>query len=386
MLLAAFLKGKITMNINFTAPCLLGVEGIVAQELKRLGAENVSPENGRVNFSGDYNILARTNICSRYSERILIEMGRFTAKTFEELFQGVKALPWEQWIGKTDKFPVKGRSLNSQLSSVPSCQKIVKKAIVERLKSKYKVQWLEETGELYQIQFLIMKNKVSIMIDTSGSGLHKRGYRAVSTEAPIKETLAAVMADLSHIHSNHIAADPFCGSGTILIEAALKAMNIAPGKNRDFTSKHWGCINSDIWRQEIERAISEEKQDALFEGYGYDIDQNALELSAANAVKAGVGKRLHFARRDIKDFAMDFERCSIITNPPYGERLLDIEQAQQLYKTMGERFVQKSGYSYTIISPDEEFEMIFGRKADKRRKLYNGMIKCQVYMYFKNNT
>ena len=156
MLLAAFLKGKITMNINFTAPCLLGVEGIVAQELKRLGAENVSPENGRVNFSGDYNILARTNICSRYSERILIEMGRFTAKTFEELFQGVKTLPWEQWIGKKDKFPVKGRSLNSQLSSVPSCQKIIKKAIVERLKSKYKVQWLEETGELYQIQFLIM--------------------------------------------------------------------------------------------------------------------------------------------------------------------------------------------------------------------------------------
>lgn len=369
--------------INMTAPCLLGVEGIVARELKQIGANSVIPENGRVNFSGDFNILARANICSRYSERILIEMGKFTAQTFEELFQGVKSLPWENWIGKKDKFPVKGRSLNSKLSSVPACQKIIKKAIVERLKNKYKVQWLEETNELYQIQFLIMKNNVSVMIDTSGNGLHKRGYRAISTEAPIKETLAAVMADLSHIHSNHIVEDPFSGSGTILIESALKALNIAPGKNRDFTAKHWSCIDNSIWQQEIEKAISEEKHNTFFQGYGYDIDQNAIELATENAIKAGVGDKIKFSKRDINNFTLNFERSSIITNPPYGERLLDIEQAQTLYRVMGEKFVKHSGYSYTIISPDEDFEFIFGRKADKRRKLYNGMIKCQVYMYYK---
>ncbi len=371
------------MKIKMIAPCLLGVEGIVAQELKRMGAEDVMPENGRVCFNGDFNILARANICSRYSERILIEMGRFTAKTFEELFQGVKSLPWEQWIGKKDKFPVKGRSLNSQLSSVPSCQKIIKKAIVERLKSKYKVQWLEETEEFYQVQFLIMKNNVSIMIDTSGNGLHKRGYRQISTEAPIKETLAATMADLARVHSNHIVVDPFSGSGTILIESALKAMNIAPGKSRDFSAKHWSCIDSNVWQQEIEKAIAEEKTDAGFQAFGYDIDNSAIQLATANAVKAGVSDKIKFVKRDIKDFTLDFDRCSVITNPPYGERLLDIEQAQRLYRIMGERFLSGNGYSYTIISPDEDFEDLFGRKADKRRKLYNGMIKCQVYMYYK---
>lgn len=371
------------MKFKMVAPCLLGVEGIVAQELKRMGADNVLSENGRVCFSGDFNMLARANICSRYSERILIEMGRFTAKTFEELFQGVKSLPWEQWIGKKDRFPVKGRSLNSQLSSVPSCQKIIKKAVVERLKSKYNVQWLEETEELYQIQFLIMKNTVSIMIDTSGSGLHKRGYRQISTEAPIKETLAAAMADLARVHSNHIVVDPFSGSGTILIESALKAMNIAPGKNRDFVSKHWSCIDNSIWMQELERAISEEKNNAEFQAFGYDIDNNAIELATENAIKAGVGNKIKFTNRDITNFSLDFEHCSIITNPPYGERLLDVEQAQRIYRIMGEKFIKQNGYSYTIISPDEDFEYIFGRKADKRRKLYNGMIKCQVYMYFR---
>lgn len=372
------------MKINMTAPCMLGVEGIVAQELRFMGAENVTPENGRVNFSGDFNILARANICSRYSERILIDMGRFTAKTFEELFQAVKSIEWENWIGKKDKFPVKGRSLDSKLSSVPACQKIIKKAVVERLKAKYKLGWLEETGEMFQIQFLILKDKVSIMIDTSGSGLHKRGYRAVSTEAPIKETLAATMADLARVHSNHIVADPFSGSGTILIESALKAMNIAPGKNRDFISKHWKFIDSGIWIQEKEKALSEEKRDCEFSAYGFDIDPSAVNLARANAEKAGVGDKIKFSVRDVKKFNHEFERCSIITNPPYGERLLDIEQAKRLYKIIGEKFTKYNGYTYTIISPENSFEEIFGRKADKRRKLYNGMIKCQVYMYFKN--
>lgn len=371
------------MNIEMSAPCLLGLEGLVSNELKHIGCENVIAENGRVLFSGDENILARANICSRYSERILVLMGKFTAKSFEELFQGVKSLPWEKWIGKTDRFPVKGRSLNSKLTSIPDCQKIIKKAVVERLKLKYKIPWFEETGEIYQIQFLIFKNTVQIMIDTSGSGLHKRGYRAVSTEAPIKETLAAAMVDLSHVRSNHIVVDPFCGSGTILIEAAMKALNIAPGINRHFTAEKWKQIPEKIWADERKRAKESIITDCGFEAYGYDIDSGALALAKNNAIKAGVADRITFEQKDIKDYENNFEHSTVICNPPYGERLLDIEQAQSLYKVMGEKFIKKEGSSYTIISPDEDFEYIFGRKADKRRKLYNGMIKCQVYMYFK---
>ncbi len=371
------------MKINLVAPCMLGAEGLVAAELKFIGAENVQSENGRVYFQGDDNILARANICSRYSERILIEMGKFTARTFEELFQNVKKIPWENWIGKKDRFPVKGSSLNSQLSSVPACQKIIKKAIVERLKSKYKVQWLEETGELFQVQFLMMKNNVSMMIDTSGNGLHKRGYRAVSTDAPIKETLASTMADLSRVHNGDVLVDPFCGSGTVLIESALKALNIAPGKNRDFTCRHWHRIEEKVWKQEQEKALSEEKTNRDFRAFGYDIDSHAIDIAVSNAQKAGLQDIIQFEKRDIRDFTADFEKCKVITNPPYGERLLDIEQAQNLYRIMGEKFLKRQCYSYTIISPDEDFELLFGRKADKRRKLYNGMIKCQVYLYFR---
>ena len=371
------------MKINFVAPCMLGVEGLVANELKFMGAENVQSENGRVNFQGDFTILTRANLCSRYSERILIEMGKFTARTFEELFQNVKNMPWEQWIGKKDRFPVKGRSLNSQLSSIPACQKIIKKAIVERLKNKYHVQWLEETGDLFQIQFLILKNSVSIMIDTSGNGLHKRGYRAVSTEAPIKETLASTMADLAHVHNGDIVIDPFCGSGTILIESALKALNIAPNKNRDFSFCHWHMFEENILKQELDKAVSEEKTNRDFRAFGYDIDPHAVDIAVSNCKKAGVSDIITFEKRDIRDFFCDFEKYKVITNPPYGERLLDIEQAQNLYRIMGEKFTKKQGCHYTVISPDEDFELLFGRKADKRRKLYNGMIKCQVYLYFR---
>lgn len=370
------------MAINMVAPCLLGVEGIVAQELRHMGADNVSPENGRVFFSGDIHMLAKANLCSRYSERILISMGVFTAKTFDDLFEQVKALPWESWIGKTDGFPVKGRSLSSALFSVPDCQSIIKKAIVERLKSKYQIPWFEETGAVYQVQFLILKNQVYIMLDTSGAGLHKRGYRAISTEAPIKETLAAAMVDLSRVRSNHVVIDPFCGSGTILIEAAMKAMNIAPGINRTFAAEQWSQIPNDVWLRQREKARSEVNTQCDFNAFGYDIDETALELAAHNAKKAGVYEKISFLNRDIKNFSNDFERATVICNPPYGERLLDIKQAQELYRVMGKVFELKQGHSYTIISPDEDFEQCFGRKADKRRKLYNGMIKCQVYMYF----
>lgn len=371
------------MNINFCVPCLLGLEGLIAEELREMGAENVNAENGRVLFSGDEHILARANICSRFAERILIVVGTFEAHSFEDLFQGTKRLPWEQWVGKKDRFPVKGYSLNSDLFSVSDCQSIIKKAVVERLKTKYAIPWFEETGALYQIQFSIMKNQVTLYIDTSGKGLHKRGYRPDANAAPLKETLAASLCRISQLRHYHSLYDPMCGSGTILIEGALMALNIAPGLYRRFTAEKWSQFPQELWMEERRRAVSLQRKDIDFHGYGYDIDPEALAIAKENARKAGVEKYLTFTLRDVKDFEPETERATVIVNPPYGERLLDVDNARKLYKAMGQRFAPKKGRSYTIITADEEFEKAFGRKADKRRKLYNGMIKCQVYMYFK---
>lgn len=370
-------------QFELCCPCILGVEGLVANELRRMEMQNVRPQNGKVIFSGDERSLVRANLNSRYSERVQVLMGTFPSKTFDQLFEGVKALPWERWIGKEDAFPVKGRILSSQLSSLPSCQKIIKKAIVERLKSKYRVDWFHETGTLYQIQFLLMKDQISLMIDTSGAGLHKRGYRQNAAEAPIKETLAAAMVDLSRVHSDANFIDPCCGSGTILIEAAMYAMNIAPGMQRRFSAEHWQNIDHKLWQEERDRARSLVLRDAAFEAHGFDIDKAAVDLALDNAKKAGVIGHVHVESRDLHDFQPLGDFGCVICNPPYGERLLDLDQAEELYRTMGKAFVPKHGWSYGIISPDETFEECFGRKADRRRKLYNGMIKCQYYQYFR---
>ena len=370
-------------TFQMSAPCLLGMEGLVGEELRRMGAERVEPQNGRVLFEGDDRILARANLNSRYSERVQILLGSFEARSFEELFQGVKALPWERWIGKQDAFPVKGRSLSSQLSSLPDCQAIIKKAIVERLKEKYHLSWFEESEALHQVQFLILKDQVSVMLDTSGAGLHKRGYRANATEAPIKETLAAAMAYLAHLRWDGMLYDPFCGSGTILIESALLALNIAPGLRRRFAAEKWAQIDAEAWKLEREAAMSNICMERKFLAFGSDIDPAALELTQANAKKAGVPGRIQVTRRDIRDFTLAGESGAVICNPPYGERLLDVQQAEVLYREMGRVFPRQAGWSYSIISPDDDFEARFGRVADRRRKLYNGMIKCQLYMYFK---
>ena len=370
-------------KLNLVATCLFGVEGLVANELKFLGAEDVTPENGRVLFKGDYNILARANICSRYAERILILVSSFYAKSFQQLFEGTEKANWSDYINNGDKFPVKGTCLSSQLMSVTDCQRIIKKATAKSLSKAYNTEWLNEENSLHQIQFLILKDKVSIMIDTTGTGLYKRGYRANSNDAPIKETLASVLAELSKVRPNHTVIDPMCGSGTILIESALKALKIAPGLNRSFISEEWDEIPKEVWNEERERARGEINTDCTFKAYGYDIDEDSLNIARENADKAGVLDRITFINRDIRDFTQETERGSVITNPPYGERLLDIDRARELYKIMGRKFVKKDGWSYTIISPDDEFEKVFGRKADKRRKLYNGMLKCQAFMYFK---
>lgn len=371
------------MNIKFVIPCLLGLESIIANEMKELGAENVISENGRVLFSGDETMLARANICSRYSERIQILVGEFYARSFEELFQGTKALPWEEWIGAYDAFPVKGYSLNSTLFSVSDCQSIIKKAVVERMKLKYGISWFDETGPIHQIQFSIMKDKVSLLLDTTGAGLHKRGYRPQANAAPLKETLAASLCNLARLRSYHTLYDPMCGSGTILIEGAMMVHNIAPGVNRYFSAERWDVIDERVWTEERNRARDLVNYDTDFIAYGSDIDEDALEIAKINAKRAGVERKIRFEKADIRDFAPKSEKGTVICNPPYGERLLDIEQAQKLYKIMGEKFIQKRGWAYYVISPSEEFEKEFGRKADKRRKLYNGMIKCQLFMYFK---
>lgn len=370
-------------RIELVAPCLMGLEGLVGGELRRMDAQEVAPDNGRVFFSGDENILARANLWSRYSERILIVVGKFTALTFDELFEGCKALPWERWIGKNDAFPVKGSSVSSKLFSVSDCQSIIKKAVVERLKSVYHIPWFEETGPVHQIKFHLHKDVACLMLDTTGDGLHKRGYRAHGVAAPIKETLAAAMADLAIVKPGSRVFDPMCGSGTILIESALKALNIAPGIRRSFNCEKWGSISADVWRAERERAQGMIRTDAAFEGFGSDINPESVAVAVENAGKAGVADRLRFECRDVKDFAPDGESGIVICNPPYGERLLSVKEAQDIYRIMGSRFRRRPGFSYSIITPDEEFERSFGRKADKRRKLYNGMIKCQLYMYFR---
>ena len=371
------------MKINFVIPCLLGLEAPIAEELREMGAEDVKAENGRVLFSGDESILARANIRCRFAERIQILVGTFEAHTFEELFQGTKRLPWQLWIGKDDKFPVKGYSLNSDLFSVSDCQAIIKKAIVEKLKPLYKVDWFKETGALYQIQFSIMKNQVSLLIDTSGAGLHKRGYRPASNAAPIKETLAAALCYFAKLRDFHTLYDPMCGSGTLLTEGAMLVKNIAPGVNRHFTAESWRQVPREIWESERDAARALEKTDIKFKAYGSDIDPYALRIAKENADRAGVGDLIEFDRCDVADFKPKTDRGTVIINPPYGERLMDASSVTDLYKKLGKAFEQKRGWAYYIITADEDFEKSFGRKADKRRKLYNGMIKCQYYMFFK---
>ncbi|MBO5200182.1 MAG: class I SAM-dependent RNA methyltransferase [Clostridia bacterium] len=370
-------------DLKYTAPCLFGVEGIAAGEFERMGAKNVVAENGRVNFEGDFNILARANINSRFAERICIVVGEFEAESFEELFQNVKKLNWEDFIDRDDAFPVNGYSINSALHSIPDCQSIIKKAIVERLKAKYGISWFNETGCEVKIRFSILKNKVTVMIDTSGEGLHKRGYRRKSNDAPLKETLAAAICDTARIFPDTQLYDPFCGSGTILIESAMMALKMAPGLRRFFAAERFGFVPEQVWREERTAARDKILHNIEFNAVGTDIDPAAVKLAEENAAKAGVSKYVKVRVGDIKDFTPPEGRFLTVTNPPYGERLLDIKQAQQLYKTMGEVFTRGQGKKYFVISPDEDFEKIFGRSADKRRKLYNGMIKCQLYMYFK---
>lgn len=364
------------------APCLFGLESVLSGELKRLGFEDISVTDGRVEFTADADGIARANLNLRTAERVLIVLESFRAVTFQQLIDGAEKIPFEEYIGKKDAFPVKGWSLNSQLHSVPDCQSIIKKAAVKRLSRKYGVAWLEESGPTIQIQFSINKDIATIMLDTSGMALHKRGYRKVANLAPIRETLAAGILDIARIYPDTQLYDPFCGSGTFLIEAAYKAKNIAPGIYRRFAAEKWDSLPSKIWQTSREEAIEKIRKDIEFTAFGSDISQDSLEIAEANARRAGISGLIRLEKADVKNFTIPDRKSLVVTNPPYGERLMNGEDLTKLYQTMGNVFQPSQQTAYYIISSAEDFEQGFGRKADKKRKLYNGMLKCNLYQYF----
>ncbi len=370
---------------TLVAPCFFGTESTLSFEVKRLGAQQVKVTDGRVAFAGDVSLIAAANLNLRTAERVLLLLKTYTATTFDELFDGVYSIPWEELLPADAAFPVKGSSLSSQLSSVPACQSIVKKAIVKRMQAGHHTSTLPETGALYKVRFALRKNVVEVMLDTSGDGLHKRGYRRNATLAPIKETLAAAIADLGRIRRDSLMQDPFCGSGTLVIEAAQKALNIAPGLRRRFAAEKFDFIPAQVWAEQRQKAIEEARPDAAFEGYGYDIDPDAVALAQANARLAGVGERCHFEVADVKDFTPRPE-ATVLTNPPYGERLGDAAEAASLAKTLGMAWRAHPGQGLYAITADADFEKHFGTPAVKRRKIYNGMIPCQIYMYFRRPT
>ena len=366
-------------SIHFSAPCHFGLEKVLRFEVMKIGGESITVQDGRVNWTGDFETLAKANINLSVAERVQILLAEYHAETFEELFNGMYHAPLEQFISREDAFPVKGHSLNSTLHSIPACQKILKKAAVKRLQNAYHTsEFLQETGSLHQLQFVILKNQVSIYLDTSGTGLHKRGYRRNANLAPIRETLASGILDLARLRSNMTVCDPFCGSGTFLIESARRACHIPAGLDRRFIAEQWDCIPKNVWQNARTEALDNITHDVDFMGYGYDIDENAVDLTLANAKKAGVEKYIQVKQADIRKFK-PIPNATTVCNPPYGERMLEQKQAREIYQTMG-KVLQKPLY---IICGDSEFESYFGKKADKRRKLYNGMISCQLYCYFK---
>ena len=367
-------------NMQFAVPCLFGLEGLAGDELRRLDIENVQVENGRVVFTGDEHAMARANLNMRTGERVMLVLASFKATTFEELFQGVYHAPLERYIPKDGLFPVKGHCLSSQLMSVPDCQAIIKKAASRRLGEKYGISWLPEDGVKYQLQFAIMHDQVTLYLDTSGVGLHKRGYRAVGNDAPLRETLAAAMVQLTRYRGRDFFWDPFCGSGTIPIEAALIAINRAPGLNRNFACDKFAWMDPQVFRDARSEAMDKEFH-GEYRILGSDNDPKCVSLAMANAKKANVSKLITFKDGDATKMSLPSDQGILVCNPPYGERMLERQSAQRLYQALGRHLKFADGWKKYIITSEPEFEHYFGRRADKKRKLYNGMIKCDYYMY-----
>ncbi len=370
------------MSYIFSVPCLMGTEGLVADELKFGGFEGVQSENGRVLFSGGIQEGARANVRLRCGERVLLRLARFPIHNFDSLFEGVKAIDWAQHIGQNDAFPVKGFSINSCLRSVPDCQKIIKKATVDRLKLSYDDGVLDETGSKRQIQFAIINDVAEIFLDTTGAPLYKRGYKLEQNEASIRETLAASMVKVSRWRGRENFYDPFCGSGTIAIEAAMAALSISPGARREFEAQHWNEQWAQAFAQQKQQAIEQEKAQPI-PLIASDIDPEMVELTRQNARRAGVLEYITVEQADVLSGDWQNRAGVIMCNPPYGVRMMDKQSAHRLYGELGKAIIKNTDLKKYIISSDERFEEHFGKASDKRRKLYNGMIKCNLYMYFK---
>ena len=366
---------------TMVAPCFFGTESTLNFEVNRLGAQNIQVTDGRVAFQGGADVIAAANLNLRTAERVLLLLATYKATTFDELFDGCYNIAWEDLLPANAAFPVKGSSLSSQLSSVPACQSIVKKAIVKRLMHGHKVGTLPEDGALYKVRFALRKDTVEIYLDTSGDGLHKRGYRKNATLAPIKETLAAAIADLGRVRRDSLVQDPFCGSGTVCIEAAMIALNRAPGLNRSFGAEKWACVPKDVW-QNVRREALDREYRGEYRILGTDIDPASLEIAKENAKKAGVAKWIEFCEADATKMSLPSDRGVIVCNPPYGERMLEQRSAQRLYQAFGRHLKFADGWKKYIISSEPEFEHYFGKPAVKKRKLYNGRLQCNVYMYF----
>ena len=371
------------MKIQLVATCLFGLEKLLGEEIDALGLKRVETIDGRVTFDGELADIPRANIFLRTAERIYIKMGSFPAKSFEELFEGTRNIPWERYISRNDAFPVKGHAIKSTLFSVPDCQSIIKKAMVNRLGNIYGISWFEEIGVKYQIEFFIFKDIATLMIDTTGTALHKRGYRPAAGAAPLRETLGAAIAMTTRPRENVLLWDPFCGSGTIVIEAAMMMKGIAPGLNRRFAAEQFGIVTPEAWKNARAEARAMIKNDTEFEAWGSDIDLECLEYAKANASRAGVDDIVKFFRADARRIEKPDRRGTLVCNPPYGERLMTEDEVDRLYQQIGRNFANFDPWQMYVLTSSERFERLFGRRADKVRKLYNGMIPCNLYQYFK---
>ena len=370
-------------TIQLVAPCHFGMEAVLKREIYGLGYDITKVEDGRVTFEGDLETICRSNIFLRTAERVMVQIGRFRATTFDELYENMKALPWEDWIPQDGKFWVKkASSVKSKLFSASDIQSICKKAMVDRLKMTYHTDWFKEDGASFPVRIFLLKDEVTVALDTTGDPLHKRGYRTWTSKAPISETLAAALIMLTPWRADRILVDPFCGSGTFLIEAAMMAANIAPGMNRSFTAEAWThLIPKQMWYDVVEEAEEMVDTDISCDLQGYDIDPDMIRIARANAKQAGVDHLIHFQQRDVADLKHSKKYGFIITNPPYGERLEDKKDLPALYTTIGQVYRDLDAWSMYLITSYEEAERYIGRKADKNRKLYNGMIRTYFYQF-----
>lgn len=368
-------------DVELIATAGFGLEAVVSRELKSLGYDRQTVEDGRVTFIADEAAVCRANLWLRSADRVLVKIGEFDAHDFGELFDGTKALPWDEWLSAKAAFPVRGKSVRSRLHSVPDCQALVKKAIVEKLKQSHKTEWFEETGPTYAVEASLLKDHVTLAIDTSGPGLHKRGYRKLTGLAPLKETLAAALVQLSYWNADRPFLDPLCGTGTIPIEAALIGRNLAPGLHRQFAAEEWSRIPRRLWEEARREAQDVARREPIGPLIATDQDDEALRLARYHARQAGVEESIHFQQKELRDLTTKRKYGCVICNPPYGERLGDVAEAEAVYHEMGQVFAPLDTWSIYVLTSHPEFERISGRRADRRRKLYNGRIECTYYQY-----